>query len=162
MGIALLCVCCGGSSHGSETKPDVSAFEGVWRTQRNTGTDSCAGDFDTDNGPGFDIRLRAGSTSALEYLWLDSQDPKKASCIETFDVNGDEAVLQGTQSCSFRSIVDVDEDGNPVQGLHVVEFVDVHLTVSDDTLEETAESHYKLDLTGEQCESNYHVTYERH
>ncbi|WP_437907310.1 hypothetical protein WME95_05295 [Sorangium sp. So ce327] len=87
--LALLVVGCSG--------PDVSRFEGTWRAVGGRGTSSCYGDWELRSS--FNIRLREGEDSDLEYITLDEEGQPWGSCIYGYSVEGEVATLDGQQTC---------------------------------------------------------------
>lgn len=154
---ALLGCCalaCGSESEG------VGNFEGLWVAQRSTGSSSCTGPYPDMEAYPFTMRLRAGASSDLEYVTLDTADLTKETCVQTFSVDGDTATMEGEQNCT-QTIQDTD----PVSGEVLpttIELVTTYtrdkLVVDGDALHESVS--WKVENAPE-CTDSFEIDFKR-
>lgn len=158
--VVLASVGCSGSSAGDDGSATVADFVGRWDAVSNTGTNSCTGDF--ENVVDYEIELRAGTASDLEFIEYSAVDPTEIACRQRFDVENGAAVLAGKQTCNYLFDSSDPETGEPIELTNPVIYKDVRITLTDaDGLLEIGNIEVTSMDTGERCSSSYRATYVR-
>jgi hypothetical protein len=107
----------------------------------------------------FTMRLRAGKSSDLEFVTLDQQDLTKETCVQAYTVEGNQARMVGSQTCTLKS-TSIDPDTQEEVTTESVEvYSDDEMTLSGNTLHETG----AVDTTpeGKPCHTTFTVDYEK-
>jgi hypothetical protein len=150
---------CGALGCGSDEE-SVANFEGLWTAQRSSGSSSCSGPYPNMEAYPFTMRLRAGSSSDLEYVTLDNADLTKETCVQTFSVDGDTATMEGAQDCT-QTVQETD----PVSGellFTTIELVTTYtrdkLVVDGDALHESVS--WKVPSAPE-CTDSFEIDFKR-
>jgi hypothetical protein len=159
--VAGLAAGCGDSQENDDDDDDepVEDFLGRWVATENSGTDSCAEPFQGNGG--FEMELKEGDSSDLEYVEFDFFDPSKVACTQRFDVRDGVARLAGEQACDYETITSDPVTGDEIIGSrHVVYTSDRVGLNEDDTLSEAGASHYVAE-TGETCNTTFAIEFMR-
>ncbi|HEY3493208.1 MAG TPA: hypothetical protein VGK73_00925 [Polyangiaceae bacterium] len=136
----------------------VSDFEGLWAARSESGTSSCAGEYEFED-PDFTIRLREGADADLEYVSLDPMDLSKETCVQEFSVDGDVAEIEAGQDCTYE-YEGVDDAGQPVTITDHLSFSRDRLELDGDSLRETGES-LRVSSDGAECTVEFEIDFRR-
>lgn len=146
LGVVVVCLSLGCSSDDD----GGGGFVGRWLGTHTSSTDSCIGDFNSDDAETSfnEIELRAAGDNVIEYVLFDYEDGVTETCVQKFQVKGNVATIWPNQPCRF---------GDPPLEQT---FSEDRLTLSGDSLREVGTMQYS-GSAGESCEQTFDVQMQR-